>query len=69
MYKNFAQCHVRGTKNEKITALLRLAELKSKLEMARVKHQGLDRHIPGAEIYFIVCFHMPAGKFSGSRGV
>ena len=41
----------------------------SKLEMARVKYQGLDRHIPGAEIYFIVCFHMPAGKFSGSRGV
>ena len=27
MYKNFAQCHGRGTKNEKITALLRLAEL------------------------------------------
>ena len=52
MYKNFAQCHVRGTKNEKITALLRLAELKSKLEMARVRHQGLERDIPGVETFY-----------------
>ena len=26
----------------------------SKLEMAEVKHQGLDRHIPGAQMYLML---------------
>ena len=41
----------------------------SKLEMGRVKHQGLDRYIPGAEIYLRVSLHVPAGKFRDTRGV
>ena len=60
---------VGGLKMRKLLPYSGLQSSRSKLEMARVKHQGLDRHIPGAEIYFIVCFHMPAGKFSGPRGV
>ena len=60
---------VGGLKMRKIPPHSGLQNSSSKLEMARVKYQGLDRHISGAEIYLIVSLHMPAGKFSGSRGV
>ena len=51
------------------TAYSGLQNTSSKLEMSRVKHQGLDRPIPGSEIYLRVSLHVPAGKFSGIRGV
>ena len=37
--------------------------------MARVKQQGLDRHVPGAQMYLIVSLHVPAVRFSSARGV
>lgn len=37
--------------------------------MARVKQQGLDRHVPGAKMYLIVSLHVPVVEFSSTRGV
>ena len=59
---------VRALKMRKILPYSGLQNSGSKLEMARVKYQGLSRHMSGSEIYLIVSLHTPAGKFSGSRG-
>ena len=58
-----------GLKMRKTQSYSGLKNPASKLEMDRVRHQVLERHIPGAEIHLIVSLHVPAGKLSGAGGV
>ena len=58
-----------GLKMRKTQSYSGLKNPTSKLEMDRVRHQVLERDIPGAEMYLVVSLHVPAGELSGARGV
>ena len=58
-----------GLKMKKAQSYSGLKNPTSKLEMDRVRHQVLERHIPDAEIHLIVSLHVPAGKLSGAGGM
>ena len=60
---------VGGLQMKKILHYSGLQNPSSKLEMAGVQHQGLDRHILSAQMNLWVSLHLPAGKFSGTRRV
>ena len=60
---------VGGLKMRKLVPYSGFQNPSSKLEMAEVKHQGLDRHVPGAKMYLIVSLRVPAVKLSSTRGV
>lgn len=53
----------------KMRKILPYSEPKIQIRMARVKQQGLDRHVPGAKMYLIVSLHVPVVEFSSTRGV